>query len=229
MNSIITSTAVLIPCYNEALTIEKVVKDFRKYLPEADIYVYDNNSTDETADIAEKAGAIVRHEPKQGKGNVVNSMFRDIDADCYIMVDGDDTYEASHAPDMCKLVLEDDVDMVIGDRLSTTYFEENKRAFHNFGNVLVRTLVNLFHHGRVHDVMTGYRAMSRRFVKELPTLSEGFQIETEMTVFALKHKYSIKEIPIEYRDRPEGSQSKLNTIKDGIKILWTILKTIFKK
>ena len=218
--------AVLIPCYNEAVTIEKVVTDFKKYLPSAAIYVYDNNSSDNTAEIAVKAGAIVRHEPKQGKGNVVNSMFRDIEADCYIMVDGDDTYEAFFAPSMCDKVLNDGYDMVIGDRLSTTYFEENKRRFHNFGNVLVRTLVNVLHHGQIHDVMTGYRAMSKSFVKSLPVLSEGFQIETEITVHALKNKMKIAEIPIEYRDRPADSHSKLNTVKDGMKILWTIIKTI---
>lgn len=218
--------AVLIPCYNEAITIEKVVMDFKKCLPSASIYVYDNNSNDNTAEIAVKAGAIVRHEPKQGKGNVVNSMFRDIEADCYIMVDGDDTYEASFAPEMCRMILDENYDMVIGDRLSTTYFDENKRLFHNFGNVLVRTLVNILHHGKIHDVMTGYRAMSRDFVKSLPVLSEGFQIETEITVHALKKKMKIAEIPIEYRDRPADSHSKLNTVSDGIKILWTIIKTI---
>lgn len=219
--------AVLIPCYNEAVTIEKVVTDFRHYLPSAIIYVYDNNSTDDTAKKAVMAGALVRHEPKQGKGNVVNSMFRDIDADCYIMVDGDDTYEASFAPMMCNKVLDEGFDMVIGDRLSTTYFDENKRRFHNFGNVLVRTLVNVLHHGKVHDVMTGYRAMSKSFVKSLPVLSEGFQIETEITVHALKHKMKIAEVQIEYRDRPADSHSKLNTVKDGMKILWTVIKTVF--
>lgn len=220
--------AVLIPCYNEAVTIEKVVSDFRKYLPDASIYVYDNNSSDGTDKIAEAAGAIVKYETKQGKGNVVNSMFRDIEADCYIMVDGDDTYEASFAPEMCEAVLNEGYDMVVGDRLSTTYFDENKRAFHNFGNVLVRTLVNVLHRGHIHDVMTGYRAMSREFVKSLPVLSEGFQIETEITVFALKKKKKVKEIPIEYRDRPADSHSKLNTVKDGVKILWTICKTSFR-
>lgn len=219
-----SKTAVLIPCYNEAKTVEKVVKDFKKVLPDADIYVYDNNSTDGTDKIAEAAGAIVRYEPKQGKGNVVNSMFRDIEADCYLMVDGDDTYEASFAAEMCNEVLNNGVDMVIGDRLSTTYFEENKRPFHNIGNKTVRFLVNVLYHGKVHDIMTGYRAMSKSFVKSVPELSEGFQIETEMTIYALVNKLKIKEVPIEYRDRPAGSVSKLNTVKDGIKIILLIFK-----
>ena len=200
-----SKTAVLIPCYNESLTIEKVVRDFRRVLPDADIYVYDNNSTDDSAEIAEAAGAIVRHEYKQGKGNVLRSMFRDIEADCYIMVDGDDTYPAEAAPEMEKLILEGRADMVAGDRLNTTYFEENKRPFHDTGNRLVRWLVNHLFHGDLQDIMTGYRAMNRRFVKEYPLLAKGFEVETEMSLFALDGNYLVKEIPIEYRDRPQGS------------------------
>lgn len=220
--------AVLIPCYNESKTIGKVVKDYRKVLPEADIYVYDNNSTDGTDKIAEKAGAIVRYEYKQGKGNVIRSMFRNIDADCYLMIDGDDTYPAENAREMCNYILEGKADMVIGDRLSSTYFEENKRPFHNFGNVLVRGLINSLFKSKVKDIMTGYRAFSYDFVKTFPILSKGFEIETEMTIHALDKNMGLKEIPVEYRDRPEGSVSKLNTVSDGIKVLKTIAR-LFKE
>ena len=218
-----SKTAVLIPCYNESLTIEKVVRDFRRVLPDADIYVYDNNSTDGSAEIAEAVGAIVRHEYKQGKGNVLRSMFRDIEADCYIMVDGDDTYPAEAAAEMEKLILEGRADMVTGDRLNTTYFEENKRPFHDFGNRLVRWLVNNLFNGDLQDIMTGYRAMNRRFVKEYPLLAKGFEVETEMSLFALDGNYLVKEIPIDYRDRPQGSESKLNTFSDGFRVLKEIL------
>ena len=211
--------AVLIPCYNEARTIEKVVKDFRAALPEADIYVYDNNSTDGSGDLARAAGAIVRNEYKQGKGNVLRSMFRDIEADCYIVTDADDTYPAESAPEMAKLILEQKADMVIGDRLNTTYFTENKRPFHDFGNKLVRWLVNHLFHGDLQDIMTGYRAFNRRFVKEYPLLSKGFEVETEMSLFALDNNYLVKEVPIAYRDRPAGSESKLNTFADGMRVL----------
>lgn len=214
--------AVLIPCYNESKTIEKVVKDYKKALPEADIYVYDNNSKDHTDEIARKAGAIVRYEYKQGKGNVIRSMFRDIDADCYLMIDGDDTYPAEHAREMCDYVLNGQADMVIGDRLSSTYFEENKRPFHNFGNVLVRGLINKLFKSNVRDIMTGYRAFSYSFVKTFPILSKGFEIETEMTIHSLDKNLLLKEIPVQYRDRPEGSVSKLNTVSDGIKVIKTI-------
>ncbi len=220
--------AVLIPCYNESETIEKVVKDYKKALPEADIYVYDNNSTDGTDDIARKAGAIVRYEHRQGKGNVIRTMFREIDADCYLMIDGDDTYPAESARKMCDEVLENDVDMVIGDRLSSTYFEENKRPFHNFGNRLVRGLINTLFKSNVRDIMTGYRAFSYDFVKTFPVLSKGFEIETEMTIHALDKNFQLKEIPIEYRDRPAGSVSKLNTYSDGFKVLRTIAR-LFKE
>jgi len=215
-------TAVLIPCYNEAKTIEKVVKDFKTALPHADIYVYDNNSMDGTDKIAKKAGAIVRYEYKQGKGNVVRSMFREIDADCYIMTDGDDTYPADAAPQLEKAVLDGRADMVIGDRLSSTYFTENKRPFHNVGNKLVRGLINSLYKANVNDIMTGYRAFSYQFVKSFPVLSKGFEIETEMTIFTLDSNFNIVEIPIEYRDRPEGSESKLNTYSDGFKVIRTI-------
>ena len=220
--------AVLIPCYNESKTIYKVVSDFKKELPEADIYVYDNNSTDGTADIAVKAGAILRNEYRQGKGNVIRSMFRDIEADCYLMIDGDDTYPAENARDMVELVLSGKADMVIGDRLSSTYFMENKRPFHNTGNRLVRFLINHLFHSKVNDIMTGYRAFSQVFVKSFPILSHGFEIETEMTIHALDKNFLIREIPVGYRDRPEGSHSKLNTIPDGIKVLRTIF-TLFKE
>ena len=214
--------AVLIPCYNESKTIVKVVNDYKKALPEADIYVYDNNSSDGTDKIAKKAGAIVKYEHRQGKGNVIRTMFKEIDADCYLMIDGDDTYPAENAREMCDYVLNDNVDMVIGDRLSSTYFEENKRPFHNTGNKLVRGLINSLFKSNVRDIMTGYRAFSYDFVKTFPVLSKGFEIETEMTIHALDKNMQLKEIPIEYRDRPEGSVSKLNTFSDGFKVLKTI-------
>ena len=214
--------AVLIPCYNESKTIQKVVKDYKIVLPEADIYVYDNNSTDKTDEIAKKAGAIVKYEYKQGKGNVIRSMFKDIDADCYLMIDGDDTYPKENARVMCDYVLEGKADMVIGDRLSSTYFQENKRPFHNFGNRLVRGLINTLFKSNVRDIMTGYRAFSYDFVKTFPVLSKGFEIETEMTIHALDKNFLLKEIPVEYRDRPKGSVSKLNTFSDGFKVLKTI-------
>ena len=217
-------TAVLIPCYNEAPTVAKVVADFRRAFPNADIYVYDNNSTDGTDKEAAKAGAIVRYEPRQGKGNVVRSMFRDIDADCYIMTDGDDTYPAEYAPLMAQIILSGEADMVIGDRLSSSYFTENKRAFHGIGNKLVKGLVNSLYHGDLHDVMSGLRAFSRSFAKDFPAISEGFQIETEMAVYSLKKRLTVKEVVIPYRDRPEGSVSKLSTVKDGIKVLTMIAR-----
>lgn len=220
--------AVLIPCYNEALTIGNVVRDFRKYLPYADIYVYDNNSTDETKTNAIKAGAFLRQEHQQGKGNVMRKMFREIDADCYIIVDGDETYSAKDAPELVRLVLEEQYDMVIGDRLSSTYFQENKRVFHNFGNKLVRWLINKLWKSNIKDIMTGYRSFSKRFIKLFPVMAQEFEIETEMTVHALDKRYYIKEIPIEYKDRPQGSCSKLSTFKDGIKVLRTIL-ILFKE
>ena len=214
--------AVLIPCYNESKTIEKVVKDYRKALPGATIYVYDNNSTDHTDEIARKAGAVVRYERRQGKGNVIRTMFREIEAECYLMIDGDDTYPAEDAEAMVKKVLEEGYDMVVGDRLSSTYFTENKRPFHNTGNVLVRKLVNSIFHGHVTDIMTGYRAFSRLFVKSFPVLSKGFEIETEMTIHALDKNLALTSIPVGYRDRPDGSVSKLNTFSDGFKVLRTI-------
>ena len=216
--------AVLIPCYNESLTIEKVVKDYKSILPEADIYVYDNNSTDNTDEIARMAGAIVCYEYRQGKGNVIRSMFRKIDADCYLMIDGDDTYPAENARDMCNLVLSGKADMVIGDRLSSTYFQENKRMFHNFGNEIVRRSINLLWHSnkKIMDVMTGYRAFSPMFVKSFPILSSGFEIETEMTIHALDKNLLVESIPVRYRNRPEGSISKLNTYSDGTRVLLTI-------
>lgn len=216
--------AVLVPCYNEAVTVEKVVTDFKAALPEADIYVYDNNSTDGTDEIARAAGAIVKYEYRQGKGNVIRSMFRDIDADCYLMIDGDDTYPAEHAREMCDLVLNKGVDMVIGDRLSSTYFAENKRPFHNVGNRTVRFLINKIFKSDVKDIMTGYRAFSKLFVKNFPVLSKGFEIETEMTIHALDKNFLLKEVPVNYRDRPEGSVSKLNTVRDGIRVLTTIFR-----
>lgn len=214
--------AVLIPCYNEQNTIRKVVEDFKNALPTAQIYVYDNNSTDNTIAEAEAAGAIVRKEPRQGKGNVLRTMFRDIDARCYIITDGDDTYPSSYAAEMAEQVLENKVDMVIGDRLSSTYFTENKRAFHNFGNVLVRRLINMLYKSDIKDVMTGYRAFGFKFAKTFAVLSKGFEIETEMTIHALDKNLLIKNIPINYRDRPQGSASKLNTYSDGFKVLKTI-------
>lgn len=219
--------AVLIPCYNESMTIQKVVQDFKEALPEADIYVYDNNSQDDTARIAREAGAIVRYEHRQGKGNVMRTMFRQIEADCYLIVDGDDTYPPSHAREMVDMVLKDDVDMVIGDRLSSTYFTENKRLFHNSGNRIVRELVNWFFNGDVTDVMTGYRAFSYTFVKSFPVLRQGFEIETEMTIHALDKNMQIKSIPVSFRDRPDGSFSKLNTYSDGAKVIKTIFR-LFK-
>lgn len=214
--------AVLLPCYNEELTIEKVISDFKRVLPESDIYVYDNNSSDKSVEIAKRAGAIVCHEPKQGKGNVIRTMFREIDADCYLMVDADNTYPCEFAVEMCKSVFENASDMVIGDRLSSTYFTENKRPFHNVGNVMVRKLVNSFFKGNIMDIMTGYRAFSPLFVKSFPILSAGFEIETEMTIHALNKNMNVVNIPVTYRDRPSGSESKLNTIVDGIKVLKTI-------
>lgn len=216
--------AVLIPCYNESKTIEKVVTDFRRELPEATIYVYDNNSTDGTAEIAEKAGAVVRHEYQQGKGNVIRRMFREIDATCYIMVDGDDTYPAKSAREMADKVLERKVDMVVGDRLSSTYFEENKRPFHNFGNSLVRASINLLFKSDIKDIMTGYRAFSYQFVKTFPVLSRGFEIETEMSIHAIDKNLFVENVVIDYKDRPEGSESKLNTYSDGMKVLFTIIR-----
>ena len=216
--------AVLIPCYNESATVAKVVADYRAALPEADIYVYDNNSSDGTDEIARAAGAIVRYEYRQGKGNVIRSMFRQIDADCYLMIDGDDTYPSEHAREMCDLVLCKGVDMVVGDRLSSTYFTENKRPFHNVGNRSVRFLINRIFKSDVKDIMTGYRAFSRDFVKNFPVLSKGFEIETEMTIHALDKNFLIREVPVQYRDRPEGSVSKLNTVRDGIRVLMTIFR-----
>ena len=216
--------AVLIPCYNEAKTIKKVVQDFKQALPEATIYVYDNNSSDNTAEIAQKAGAVVRHEYQQGKGNVIRRMFREIDAECYIMTDGDDTYPAENAAEMAELVLQRKVDMVVGDRLSSTYFEENKRPFHNFGNSLVRNSINLLFHSEIKDIMTGYRAFSYQFVKTFPVLSKGFEIETEMTIHAVYNNMHVENVIITYRDRPEGSVSKLNTYSDGMKVLRTIFR-----
>lgn len=220
--------AVLIPCYNESKTIEKVVKDYKEVLPDADIYVYDNNSTDGTAEIAGKAGAIVRYEYRQGKGNVIRTMFREIEADCYLMIDGDDTYPKENAKEMCDLVLSEKADMVIGDRLSSTYFQENKRLFHNFGNRIVRFLINKLFNNNVKDIMTGYRAFSYEFVKGFPVLSKGFEIETEMTIHAVDKNFKLVEIPVQYRDRPEGSVSKLNTYSDGMKVLKTIAN-LFKE
>lgn len=214
--------AVLIPCYNESKTIGKVVSDFKAALPEAVIYVYDNNSTDGTDKIAREAGAVVRYEYMQGKGNVIRRMFRDIDAECYIMTDGDDTYPAECAPEMVRKVLERNVDMVVGDRLSSTYFEENKRPFHNFGNSLVRGSINLLFKSNIKDIMTGYRAFSYQFVKTFPVLSRGFEIETEMSIHAIDKNMFVENEVITYRDRPEGSESKLNTYSDGFKVMRTI-------
>lgn len=217
--------AVLIPCYNEALTIKKVINDFQNELPEADIYVYDNNSTDDTYQIALNEGVIVCKEPRQGKGNVIRQMFFDIDADYYLMVDGDDTYPAEAAHELLKALKENRADMVIGDRLSNgTYFEENKRAFHDVGNNLVKNTINRLYKANIKDVMTGYRGFNKLFVKSFPVMSSGFQIETEFTIHALDKRFKLVEIPIDYRDRPEGSESKLNTVSDGIKVLLTIVK-----
>ena len=217
--------AVLIPCYNEAQTIEKVVRDFLAVLPEnSRVYVYDNNSTDGTAEIAARAGATVRHEYRQGKGNVIRRMFREIDAECYLMVDGDDTYPADGAPKMIEAVLKRQCDMVVGDRLSSTYFEENKRPFHNLGNLLVRKSINSLFQSSIQDIMTGYRAFSYQFVKTFPVLSRGFEIETEMSIHAIDKNLAVENVVIEYRDRPENSVSKLNTYSDGMKVLHTIWK-----
>lgn len=216
--------AVLIPCYNEEKTIAKVVSDWKKELPEAVIYVYDNNSSDNTAKLAAEAGAIVRHENQQGKGNVIRTMFREIDADCYIMIDGDDTYPAEFGKRMAELILEKKVDMVVGDRLSSTYFQENKRPFHNLGNSLVRGSINCLFRTNIRDIMTGYRAFSYLFVKSFPILSAGFEIETEMSIHAVEKNMHIENVVIDYRDRPEGSDSKLNTYSDGIKVLRTIFR-----
>lgn len=216
--------AVLIPCYNEEKTVEKVIRDFKEALPEAVIYVYNNNSSDRTAELAEKAGAVVRNEYMQGKGNVIRRMFRDIEAECYIMTDGDDTYPAEFAREMANRVLERNVDMVVGDRLSSTYFTENKRPFHNFGNSLVRKSINFFFKSDIKDIMTGYRAFSYEFVKTFPVLSKGFEIETEMSIHAVDKNMFVENVIIEYRDRPAGSESKLNTYSDGIKVLMTIAR-----
>ncbi|MBQ9048460.1 MAG: glycosyltransferase [Solobacterium sp.] len=217
-------TAVLIPCYNEEQTVAKVITDCRAALPDAVIYVYDNNSTDRTAEIARSLGAVVRHEHQQGKGNVVRTMFREIDAECYIMVDGDDTYPAEDAPAMVQEVLENGADMVVGDRLSSTYFAENKRPFHNFGNSLMRAMINHIFHSDIRDIMTGYRAFSYRFAKSFPVVSQGFEIETEMTIHAIDKNMLVKNKVINYRDRPEGSTSKLNTFSDGLRVIRTMLK-----
>lgn len=216
--------AVLIPCYNESKTVKKVINDYRAILPEATIYVYDNNSTDDTASIAEAEGAIVRHEYHQGKGNVIRRMFREIDAEAYIMVDGDDTYPAEFAREMVDKVLERHVDMVVGDRLSSTYFTENKRPFHNFGNSLVRQSINTLFKSDIKDIMTGYRAFSYQFVKSFPVLSKGFEIETEMSIHAVHKNLLVENVIVTYRDRPEGSESKLNTYSDGFKVIKTIIK-----
>ena len=220
--------AVIIPCYNEALTIGKVIDDFRSELTEATVYVYDNNSTDGTAEIARTRGAIVKYEPRQGKGNVCRQMFRDIDADCYLMVDGDDTYPAESARSLCAPILAGEADMVVGDRLSNgTYAQQNARAFHGFGNDLVRAMIRWIYGYGFEDVMTGYRAMSRPFVKTFPVLSEGFQIETELSIHAVDRRWRIADVPVEYRNRPEGSVSKLNTVRDGLKVI-AMIGTLFK-
>lgn len=216
--------AVLIPCYNEVQTIKKVVEDYKRVLPDAVIYVYDNNSSDGTDRIAGEAGAVVRYEYLQGKGNVIRRMFREIDAQCYLMIDGDDTYPAEAAPEMTKLVLEKRVDMVVGDRLSSTYFNENKRPFHNFGNSIVRWSINRLFKSDIKDIMTGYRAFSYEFVKTFPVLSKGFEIETEMSIHAIDKNMYVENVVVDYRDRPSGSTSKLNTYSDGMKVLSTILR-----
>lgn len=223
----IDKIAVLIPCYNESATIAKVVADFKNALPEATIYVYDNNSTDKTDEIARQAGAIVRYERKQGKGNVIRTMFREVDAQVYLMIDGDDTYPAEHAREMVDLVLNQGVHMVVGDRLSSTYFSENKRPFHNFGNSFVRFAINWIFKSDIQDIMTGYRAFSYEFVKTFPVTSKNFEIETEMTIHAVDKNLDVANVIIDYRDRQEGSVSKLNTVKDGLKVIGTIVK-LFK-
>lgn len=219
--------AVLIPCWNEEKTIEKVVTDWKQVLPEAVVYVYDNNSTDATAELARNCGAVVRSEYQQGKGNVIRRMFREIDAECYLMVDGDDTYPAENGPEMAELILTGKADMVVGDRLSSTYFEENKRPFHNMGNTVVRGSINRLFKSDIRDIMTGYRAFSYEFVKSFPVLSKGFEIETEMSIHAIDKNMLIRNVVVDYRDRPEGSVSKLNTFSDGFKVIGTILK-LFK-
>lgn len=216
--------AVLIPCYNEGLTIGKVVRDISSALPDATVYVYDNNSTDGSGELAKAAGAVVRREHKQGKGNVIRRMFREVDAQSYLMLDGDNTYPADAAPEMIRLVLEQGADMVVGDRLSSTYFQENKRPFHNFGNSLVRSAINSLFQSSIQDIMTGYRAFSYQFVKTFPVLSVGFEIETEMTIHAVDKKMYVENVVVDYRDRSEGSQSKLNTYSDGAKVLITIIR-----
>ena len=216
--------AVLIPCYNESKTIGKVVRDFKEALPKAVVYVYDNNSKDKTDQIARRAGAVVRYEYQQGKGNVIRRMFREIDAKCYIMVDGDDTYPANEAPKLCDAVLNRGADMVVGDRLSSSYFEENKRPFHNIGNSLVRGVINRMFKSDIRDIMTGYRAFSYQFVKSFPVLSKGFEIETEMSIHAIDKNMRVENVIIQYRDRPEGSVSKLNTYSDGFRVIMTIIK-----
>lgn len=221
------AVAVLIPCFNEALTVGKVVSDYKKHLPEANIYVFDNNSSDETASLAIEAGAIVMYEKRQGKGNVVRNMFTEIDADIYLLVDGDDTYPAEYAREMVSLIESGEADMVNGDRLSNgTYTNENKRKFHNFGNQLVRNMINWLFAGNINDIMTGYRVFNKKFVKNFPLMSKGFEIETEMTIHALDKRFKVKEVDIEYRDRPEGSFSKLNTVDDGIKVIKTIFNIL---
>ena len=216
--------AVLVPCYNEEKTVAKVVADFRRVLPEAVVYVYDNNSTDRTAELAAAAGAVVRHEYRQGKGNVIRSMFQDIDAQCYLMADGDDTYPAEAARELCDRVLQRGADMVVGDRLSSTYFTQNKRPFHNLGNASVRKAINILFDNDIKDIMTGYRAFSYEFVKTFPVLSRGFEIETEMSIHAVDKNMNIENVVIDYRDRPEGSVSKLNTYSDGFKVIRTIVR-----
>lgn len=216
--------AVLIPCYNEEKTIEKVVTDTKNALPEAVVYVYDNNSCDKTVELARKAGAIIRYERKQGKGNVIRRMFREIEAQCYIMIDGDDTYPLEYAKQMADKVLCEEADMVVGDRLSSTYYQENKRPFHNMGNSLVKGSINALFHSEIQDIMTGYRAFSYQFVKSFPVLSKGFEIETEMTIHAVYNNMQVDNVIVNYRDRPEGSVSKLNTYSDGLRVLNTILK-----
>lgn len=220
--------AVLIPCYNEEKTIEKVVMDSKAALPEAVVYVYDNNSTDRTVEIAKAAGAVVRHEYMQGKGNVIRRMFREIDAESYIMVDGDDTYPMEFAGEMVDKVLFHNADMVVGDRLSSTYFTENKRPFHNFGNSIVRQSINKLFNCNIKDIMTGFRAFSYQFVKTFPVMSKGFEIETEMTIHAVNNNMQVENVIVEYRDRPEGSESKLNTYSDGMKVIFTI-KRLFRE